>query len=184
MFEPSWRLNTTAPGGGAGKAGLALVPLGSATAGFAAPEAGAGPGVRWPSTTTMTAATAPSPSAPIAASSRGQTEASAIGRGLRRGALAPSRLEHRGEQDRERVKRHERQHLERRGHGIDPRERDGERGDDDDSDAPVPAQLGRRDDSQAHEREDEHRHLEDERHGEQAERRERVVVTRANEDRV
>src|SRR3954453_8586828 len=166
MSEPSWRLNTTAPGGGAGKAGPAFVPLGSTTSGSAAPAAGAGPGVRWPRTTTMTTATAPSPSAPIAASSRGQTEASDIGRRLRRRPVAPSRLEHRGEQDRERVKRHERQHLEARGHGIDPRKRDGERGHDDDSYAPVPAQLRRGDDPQAHEREDEHRHLEDERHGE------------------
>src|SRR3954465_2833058 len=137
MFEPSWRLNTTAPGGGAGKAGLAVVPLGPGTAGSGAPEAEAGPGVRWPSTTTTTTATAPSPSAPIAASSRGQTEVSDIGRGLRRPPLAPPRLEHRGEQDREPVERHERQHLEGRRHGIDSRQRYGERGHDDDSDAPV-----------------------------------------------
>ncbi len=85
-----------------------------------------------------------------------------------------------GEPDRELEEHEQRHHLEHERHGIDGRQEDREREHRDVADPPVlPEPVGGQH-AEAHEREDEDRHLEGDPEREQRQRDERQVVARAD----
>ena len=148
---------------------------------FVAP---AGPGVRCASTATIATAATPSASAPSAASSRSQTDAVLRHRSPPPAHAIRASAARRTTRARSTVRRARRASTTES--AVDTGSTPG-RSTPSAVMAKMPtrqraAQARRREDAQPHEAEHEHGHLERKRDGEQQERRERVVVARANDD--
>src|SRR6476660_1988532 len=98
------------------------------------------------------------------------------------GAALPALVEEDHHPDRELEEDHQRNHLERRRHRVDPRQRDGDGRDDHVAEAAVPPEAVGRQDPDPRHGQHEDRQLEDDRAGDENEHDERVVALRLDLD--